>query len=174
MSAVSEIIDQPLTKEALGSRYRALCSDPLMANVPGKIELDVWGRMSMSPASNYHGILQIRVARCFDGLSGQAMVETSILTAIGVLVADVAWGSDEFMRSHGAETPFAVAPEICVEVASPSNSNKELQGKITAYLAAGATEAWIVFPQSKRVEFYAVAGLQPRSRDGIDVTGLFD
>jgi hypothetical protein len=92
MNAVSEIIDKPLTSEALSAKFRALCSDPLMANLPGKIELDVWGRILMSPASNFHGVVQLRVARRLDALPGTAMVETSILTNIGVLVADVAWG----------------------------------------------------------------------------------
>lgn len=53
----SELIEAPLTRDELGARYRALCEDPLYANVPGKIELDVWGRMVMSPPSYYHGLL---------------------------------------------------------------------------------------------------------------------
>jgi Uma2 family endonuclease len=174
MTAVPEIIDRPLTPAALGARYRELCSDPLLSNVPGTIEIDTWGRILMSPASNYHGILQMRVGRRFDPLSGTSMVEASVLTTIGVLVADVAWGSDEFMRLHSNETPFTAAPEICVEIASPSNSTKELEDKVAAYLAAGALEAWVVFPQSKRIEFFTASGLQPRSNFEIDFAKLFD
>ena len=54
MGKVQELIEQPLTSEELAVRYRALCEDPCFANVPGKIEVDVWGRLLMSPASNYH------------------------------------------------------------------------------------------------------------------------
>jgi hypothetical protein len=36
-----EVVEAPLSSEALGERYRAICEDPCYANVPGKIELDV-------------------------------------------------------------------------------------------------------------------------------------
>jgi Uma2 family endonuclease len=142
MSAIPELIEQPLTREALAERYRALCDGPRFANLPGKIELDAWGRMILSPASNIHGIYQARLAQSLQrGLGGVAIVEASISTNPDVRVADVAWASPEFMRTHGHETPFTKAPEICIEVASPSNSRRELHEKIAAYLAAGAVEA---------------------------------
>ena len=63
MADTTEIIEAPLTYAALGAMYRRICDDPLLANVPGKIEIDRWGRMVMSPASNYHGTLQGRLAK---------------------------------------------------------------------------------------------------------------
>lgn len=143
-------------------------------NVPGKIEIDVWGRLLMSPASNYHSALQTALSGKLAALGGRAFVEASVLTMAGVLVADVAWASAEFMRAHAFETPYAKAPELCVEVVSPSNSRKELREKIDAYLAAGAEEVWIVFPQSKRCEFYGDKGLLERSRFPVDLSRLFD
>ena len=38
---------------------------------------------------------------------------------------------------------FELAPEICVEVLSPSNSAAEIHEKRTLYFDAGATEVWI-------------------------------
>jgi Uma2 family endonuclease len=175
MSATSELIEQPLTREALAERYRALCDDPRFANLPGKIELDAWGRMIMSPASNIHGIFQVRLAEFLKrDLGGVAMVEASISTDPDVRVADVAWASTEFMRAHGHETPFTKAPEICIEVASPSNSRRELSEKIAAYLAAGAVEAWIAFTQSKRVEFFGHSGQLQGTSFPVDLQRLFD
>ena len=174
MNSVSETIDRPLTPAALSTRYRELCADPLLANVPGTIELDIWGRILMSPANNYHGILQMRLGRRFDPSSGTAMAETSVLTSIGVIVADVAWGSRDFMRQHGTETPFTRAPEICVEIASPSNSTQALTDKVAAYLDAGAVEAWVVYPMSKRIEFFTAAGTQADSNFEVDLTNLLD
>ena len=43
-----------------------------------------------------------------------------------------------------------------------------------AYLAAGTTEAWIVFPQSKRVEYYGRSGTMTASALAVDLDGLFD
>lgn len=173
MGNVQELIEAPLSSEELAARYRALCDDPCYANVPGKIELDVWGRMVMTPASFYHGVVQGRLCRSLAKLGGEVAVEAPVVTPIGLLVADVAWASARFMRAHRGETPLTRAPEICIEVVSPSSSVKEVREKTDAYLAAGAEEVWIVYPQSKRCEFYSKQGLVQRSTYAVDLTDLF-
>lgn len=129
MSAISEIIETPLKREALAGRYRELCADPRFANLQGKLELDLWGRILMSPASNYHGVLQSRLSQRLLPLGGQAISQASVITAAGLLVADFVWASADFMRAHAGETPFTRAPELCIEISSPSNSTKELREK---------------------------------------------
>ncbi len=57
--------------------------------------------------------------------------------------------------------------------ASPSNSTRELQEKITAYLAAGAVEAWVVYPTSKRIEVFSASGLQAGTSFALDLTDVF-
>ena len=173
MTRVPELIEEPLSSQELAARYRLLCEDPLYTNVPGKIEIDLWGRLLMSPASNYHSALQTMLSGKLARLGGRAFVEASVLTPGGVFVADVAWASDAFMRAHGFETPYTNAPELCIEVVSPSNSRKELREKIEAYLAAGAQEIWLIYPQSKRFEFHGPAGLLERSAFAVDLSGLF-
>ena len=174
MDAIPEVTERELTCEELAERYRAICDDLRFENLPGKVELDTWGRMIMSPASNYHGILQGRLAkRSSVALGGEVITEASVLTSTGLQVADVAWASPTFMQAHGTETPFTRAPELCVEVASPSNSRKGLREKSAAYIAAGAREAWIVYPQCKRIEFYAQEGPIEHTRFAIDLSGLF-
>jgi Uma2 family endonuclease len=171
--AMQELIEVPLSSDDLAARYRALCDDPCYANIPGKIELDAWGRMVMSPASNYHSALQALLVGKLAVLGRRAFVEASVVTSAGVLVADVAWASDDFMRVRGFETPYTRAPELCIEVVSPSNSRKELREKVAAYLEAGAVEVWIVFPQSKRIEFHGKEGLVVRSHYAIDLADVF-
>lgn len=173
MGKLHELIEAPLSSEELATRYRALCDDPCYANVPGKIELDVWGRMVMTPASFYHGVVQARLCLSLATLGGEVVVDAPVATPMGLFVADAAWASARFMAAHGAETPLRHAPEICIEVVSPSNSVKELHEKTHAYLAAGAEEVWIVYPQSKRCEFYDKHGLIQRSTYTIDLAGLF-
>jgi len=174
VNAIPEVIDKPLSYEALGEMYRAMCDDPRFANIPGKVELDTWGRIIMSPASTYHSMLEARLIQKLANLDGQALVEVGVLTAIGLLVPDVAWASAEFMATHGNETPLTAAPELCIEVASPSKSLRELNEKVTAYLAAGATEAWIVYPQSRRFEFYGKDDRLPWTAFAIALDALFD
>lgn len=175
MNVDPEVIEQPLTPEALAERYRALCEDPRFANLPGKLELDAWGQMIfMSPASNYHGLLQARLSQRLAVLGGETVVEASILTPRGLLVADLAWGSPAFVAAHGAETPFTRAPEICIEIASPTNSLRALRDKTQAYLGVGAVEAWIVFPRSRRFELHGASAPLAESAFPVDLAGLFD
>lgn len=174
MSSPAEVIETPLTPQALGARFRELCADPRFANLPGKLELDVWGRILMSPASNQHSLVQTRLARRLGSLGGEPLVEASVTTPLGVLVADVAWASTEFMGAHGTETPFIAAPELCIEIASPSNSRKELREKVDAYLASGAHESWLVYPQTRRFEFFGSGSQLQHSRFAVDLADLFD
>jgi Uma2 family endonuclease len=171
--AMQELIEVPLSSDDLAARYRALCDDPCYANVPGKIELDVWGRMVMTPASFYHGVLQGRLCRRLATLGSEVAVEAPILTPAGLFVADVAWASAAFMGAHAGEMPLRRAPELCIEVVSPANSVKELREKIDAFLGCGAREVWIVYPQSKRIEFHGQEGLLLRSQYAIDLANIF-
>ncbi len=72
------------------------------------------------------------------------ITECGIETDIGVRVPDLLWASAAFMARHGTVSPLPGAPELCIEVPSPSNTEPELQQKTAAYLAAGAIEVWLV------------------------------
>lgn len=173
MEDLSEIVEAPLSPQALGERYRALCNDARFENLPGKIELDIWGRILMSPASNQHGVLQARLVRCLAGLHGEVLVEASVATKVGLLVADVAWLSAEAIPSSGIETPLLRAPALCIEIASPSNSRRELDEKVAAYLDAGAVEAWIVFRRGQRIQRFGARGELTSYQYNIDLAALF-
>lgn len=70
-------------------------------------------------------------------------MECSIETSDGVKVADIAWASEHFIEQYGYATPYQVAPEICVEILNPSDTQAEMDEKIQLYLAKGAKEVWI-------------------------------
>ena len=82
--------------------------DPLLAAVPGKLELNEKGSIELSPSNNRHALLQAFVAGELLRLKpdGTTFTECSIETEIGVRVPDVAWASAEFMKRHGTTTPF--------------------------------------------------------------------
>ncbi len=156
--------------EALALRWVELCSDPLLRDLPGKIELNAYGVIEMSPASNRHGIKQAAIAHALTEQlrTGVAMVECSIATADGVRVPDVAWASAEFIARHGDATPFPSAPEICVEVRSPSNTEAEMAFKTRLFLAAGAVEVWIV-ADTGDWQIFDAQGQQAASRFGVQL-----
>ena len=174
MIEATELIEAPLSREELAVRYRELCDDPCLTNVPGKIELDVWGRLLMTPPATYHALAQGRLAhKIKSALGGEVFTEVPIATSTGLFLPDVAWASEAFIRARAGESPFMRAPEICIEVVSPSNSLKELSEKRDAYLACGALEVWWVFTKSKRCEFYGPAGRLASSAYAVDLTDIF-
>ena len=159
------------TPQALTLRWAEVMGDPTLQDLPYKIELNVRGKIEMSPASNLHGRLQARLATALATQlpGGEAITECSILTEIGVRVPDVAWASTTFLEAHGNSTPFPRAPEICVEIKSPSNSDDEMKEKIQAYLAAGATEVLIV-GEDGSIEYHDRGGKQERSSFNLSIT----
>ena len=70
------------------------------------------------------------------------VIECPVSTADGIKGVDVAWASSESWGEVGNRTCFIRCPEICVEVASPSNSEEELREKMALYFNAGAKEVW--------------------------------
>jgi Uma2 family endonuclease len=151
-------------------KWHELMKNPFFRDVPYKVELNKFGQILMSPASNRHGILQNRVAREieYEKQSGVVIIECSILTSEGIKVADVAWASDEFYVEFGDKTPYPKAPEICVEVKSPANSKAEMEEKIRLYLEKGALEVWIVDEYGK-VNFYTHTGKLRKSKIASDL-----
>ncbi len=122
-----------------------VCADPLLQDLPFKIELDRFGRILMSPTANRHSRTQGQVARLLmEILGGEAFPECAIRTAEGVRVPDVVWISEAAISRLDPDVEvMTVAPEICVEVRSPSNPWGEMEEKIRIFLAAGAQEVWI-------------------------------
>lgn len=125
--------------------WQALCDDPSLRDLPYKIETDRWNHILMSPATNRHSAYQSLIIALFIRLNsgGLAIAECSIATVDGVKVADVAWASVEFLHRHGFANPYPEAPEIVVEVLSPSNSPSEMEEKKELYFARGAREFWL-------------------------------
>lgn len=144
--------------------WQEILNHPSLQNLPFKIELNEHGKIEMSPASNRHGRIQGKIYSYLEkcGIEGELYLECSIETRKGVKVADVAWGSKSFFEKYGEVTPLKVAPEICIEILSPSNSNTEITDKIDLYLAKGAKEVWIV-DESGNIKIYTHEGVIERS-----------
>ena len=132
-------------------QWSEVISNPVLKNLPFKIELNKFGNILMSPASNHHGRIQVQISINLNNKlpGGEVIAECSIQTPEGVKVADVAWASNEFISTFAYKTPYPKAPEICVEIVSPSNSKAEITNKINLYLAKGANEVWIIHEDGK-------------------------
>jgi Uma2 family endonuclease len=122
-----------------------ICNNQQLQNLPYKIQTDKWGNLLMSPATNEHGIYQAKLVQLLSKLTdtGVIITECSVQTQEGVKVMDVAWASDAFMNRNRTNTPYQEAPEICIEILSPSNTLAEMEEKRELYFAKGAKEVWL-------------------------------
>jgi Uma2 family endonuclease len=156
------------TNEALLMRWAELCADPSWNDYFGKVELNGKGVIEVSPARNPHSFRQseLMILLASQLPDGKPLVECAVLTADGVRAPDVAWLSREFLERHGDEDVFLRAPDICIEVRSPSNTNEEMAYKTELFLAAGAHEVWIV-SQDGVADFFDATGRIERSRFGV-------
>lgn len=125
--------------------WQEVCEHPSLKDLPFKIELDELGKIVMSPVKLYHSAVQIRIAIILERLlkNGIALSECAIKTSKGTKVADVAWVSLPIWAKIKNETEASIAPEICVEIISASNTPKEMAEKRQLYFEAGAIEVWM-------------------------------
>ncbi len=144
--------------------WQEVCNVTTLRDLPYKIELNEWGKIVMSPASNFHGILQAALIRAMGKAreDGTIVAECSANTIKGVKVAAVAWASPDFRREQGEATPYDKASEVCVEIVSPSNSIRKMEEKRELYYARGAQEFWLCDEQGG-LSFFDCTGQIPAS-----------
>ncbi len=124
--------------------WQQLCESPDLQNLPYKIELNEKGQIIMSPARLMHGAYQFEIAKRISELikKGKIVTECAIQTRKGTKVADTACFSPERWEQVKDEYDSPIAPEICVEVLSPTNSVEEMRSKKRLYFEKGAEEVW--------------------------------
>ena len=147
-----------------GMTWEEVCADPSLQDLPYKIELNKWGNIEMSPARNRHGAFQFRIAHLLQlqKPDGFCLTECAVETAENVKVPDLAWVSWARRGAMLDEATFVTAPEICVEVVSPSNHPDEQMHKGQLYLQAGAEEFWLC-DELGDMRFFNAAGPLERS-----------
>ena len=138
-------------------RWDELLADPEMAKIEGRVEMDRFGHVIVSPPpAASHGSYQFEIGHLLATLMrvGRVLTECPISTADGVRAADVAWASPECMKELGNRVCFPRSLEICVEVLSPGNTDAEIQQKMALYFDAGAKEVWLC-GNSGTMKFFA-------------------
>jgi len=153
-------------------QWQDVLADKSLQNLPYKIELNERGKIEMSPASLIHSRFQGKLAKILGlELGGEIFTELAIQTRLGVKVPDVAWGTDDYFQQHCEELCASSAPEICIEILSPSNNAiAEMQDKILLYLEAGAVEVWLV--EQGLIRFFNTDGEQKSSHFTKNITKI--
>ena len=139
--------------------WEDLCNDKRLEDLPFKIELTGRGQIIMSPTHNFHGNFAARIGSLLERLlpDGEVIVECAVQTGDGVRETDVAWASLERWDKIKDDFASSIAPEICAEVLSPSNTFEEMMLKRSLYIAAGAREYWLCDREGRMRFFDGVA-----------------
>ena len=163
------IIELPAREDQLRfnrDRWQAILDDRGLAELPYRIESNAHGQILMTPpASGGHSSRQGRITILLDRLlGGQTLPECPISTLDGVKAADVGWYSDERFNQVDGQSAFEIAPEICVDVLSPSNTESEMHTKRQLYFEAGAEEVWICDLNGRLIHFHHTQPHAPKTK----------
>lgn len=151
----------------------------------------VEGRLVRMPGvGGGHGRINFKVASQLDSFVEQHRLGTVLVGEIGfllsrpgepdtVLAADVAFVRNEHVPAR--ESPewasyWRVAPDLVVEVVSPSQFRPEMAAKALAWLKAGARLVWLLWPAQRQVDVWRAGDVRPAATlgsmdtlDGADV-----
>jgi Uma2 family endonuclease len=127
-------------------------------------ELDEGELFTMSPALRGHGKLQVRISSLLHEFVsrhslGEAVTEVGFILSRApdtVRAPDVA-----FIRAGRPEASAGFeegAPDLAVEIVSPSDAASEMARKVNQYLRAGARAVWVVYPEEKQVHVFDSTG----------------
>lgn len=145
-----------------GLRYELLRGMLVSEPVPGRLHGRTVARISML-LSNF--VDSGRLGVVYTGGTGFVLARRPD-TVCG---PDVAFLSNERERdTEGARPYIPGAPDLAVEVVSPSDSTREVLGKVSDYLAAGSHVVWVVNPVREEISSFR-SPFAPRVLAGTDV-----
>jgi len=130
-----------------------------------QIELDEGELIRMPPAGLEHGDLESnillvlgnyvkkdRLGKVFPGDTGFRLNDGTMR------VPDVAFVRAARLPAIAGKGFAKGAPDLAVEIFSPSDSVRQLMRKVKQYFAAGCHTVWIVYPEQREVNVLEAAG----------------
>jgi Uma2 family endonuclease len=133
----------------------------LPENAAKRFELHDGAIYEMSPSSELPTVLAselISYLRPFVRERGLGLVTAPdggfALTPHDVLSPDVAFIRAERLSGIRRRGFFQIAPDLAIEVVSPSDSIPAVQRKAARYLALGVREVWIIYPDDQTADIY--------------------
>lgn len=143
--------------------WESIIEDRMLQNLPYKIETNRYNKIIMSPASFWHSDYQGEIGALLKShmRTGRVPTECAVQTTDGIRVADVAWISSQRRAPYRSSVALPIAPEICVEIVSPSNRREEMLEKMSLYFAKGAEEVWLCDAAGQMEFFTALSAPHP-------------
>lgn len=129
----------------------------------GPCELIAGRIVQMNPPGAEHGRIEIRLGRYLDSFveehdSGWVLGgETGLYIRRNpdtVRGMDLAVISKQRLPAGPGEGYLEVAPELVVEIVSPSDRWQEIEDKIGDYFSAEVAQVWVVYPRQQTIYVY--------------------
>jgi len=121
-------------------------------------------RNYMTSPNWWHQKIAFALAKLLDqyqsvGIQGQVLFSPLdvmiVASPLRVRQPDVLFITNQkLVRSGGAPTlgPLMAAPELVIEILSPSETRRILNSKIADFCAIGVSECWVISPEAETVE----------------------
>jgi len=145
--------------------WQEVCESPYLKGLPFKFELNGYGQIVATPLKSSHSVLKGKITYKLNELakeSDKVFPNCPIETEDNVKVVDVAWISQKRYQKVKHEVVYSIAPEICIELVSLSNSQQEMNDKKALYFQAGTQEVWFCSEEGQ-IEFYTEDGKLEKS-----------
>ncbi len=129
-------------------------------NAEKRWELIAGEIIEMPPSSPTNSIIAMRIARWLGNLVEQLALGWVTGPDGGYQLADDLLFQPDVGFISKARAPklparfFEGAPDLAVEIISPSERHTEIRAKISAYLAHGGQFVWIVYPDEQIVDVW--------------------
>ena len=157
-AAHSTMVFAPIT-------WEKVCADPQLQELPYRIELNRFNQIVMSPVNPRHSELCYAVARRLEdfAVGGRILIDLAVDTSDRIKVPDVAWATRGLVRRMPKDAPWTQAPDLCIEVLSPSNTKEEMRRKRVLFFERDAKEVWIC-DQEGRLTFFRRDDAEPEGQ----------
>lgn len=126
-----------------------------------RYELDHGELIVVPPQKPIHDLVKSEVARLLhvhlylQKVRGKVLIETGfVLDEDSWRVPDVSFLSEERIRAIDMDVPLGPAPDLAIEVVSPSESRPAVQRKIDHFLASGSKVVWALYPAQRELHVH--------------------
>lgn len=126
-----------------------------------------------------HGLLEAILGQWLGNFVAERKIGTTMMGGTGIYTQydpDTVRAADLLFISHEREKKLTkefldVAPELVIEILSPTDRWKDMRKKVEEYFAIGVNWVWIVEPKKKAILVYTSATEMAKYEEGDIVTG---
>jgi Uma2 family endonuclease len=130
----------------------------------GRCELVRGELIMMSPAKSFHGIVTVTISALLHNFARKKRLGKVFAGEAGFFIErnpdtvrapDVAFVHRDRFKHPLPDGFYPEAPDLAVEVLSPSDRAKEVKSKVAMWLATGCRLVWVVGPKKRVVHIHA-------------------